>query len=95
MLDSVTGRGWIACGDAAMAFDPLSSQGIFNALYTGMKAGGAVSSAIGGDNSLLAAYGSRLSQIRAAYLQHRSQIYSSERRWPDAPFWKGIKAHES
>ena len=27
-LDCVSGRGWLAVGDAAMAFDPLSSQGL-------------------------------------------------------------------
>ncbi|MGW2088752.1 LodA/GoxA family CTQ-dependent oxidase [Streptomyces sp. NPDC001880] len=34
-LDRVHGDGWIAAGDAAVAFDPLSSQGILTALYTG------------------------------------------------------------
>lgn len=37
-IDPVAGDGWIAVGDAAMAFEPLSSQGILNAVATGMKA---------------------------------------------------------
>ncbi len=41
-LDHFWGPGWIAVGDAALSFDPLSSQGLFNALYSGMKAGQAV-----------------------------------------------------
>ena len=36
-LDSCCGTDWCAVGDAAAAFDPLSSQGIFNALYTGVR----------------------------------------------------------
>ena len=33
------GRGWCAVGDAALAFDPLSSQGIITALNAGMFLG--------------------------------------------------------
>lgn len=32
------GDGWIACGDAALAFDPLASQGLLNALATAKMA---------------------------------------------------------
>jgi hypothetical protein len=34
-LDPLTGPGWAAAGDAAVSFDPLSSQGILTALLTG------------------------------------------------------------
>ena len=36
-LEPTTGDGWFAAGDASMAFDPLSSQGLLNALYTGSR----------------------------------------------------------
>ena len=36
------GDGWVAAGDAACAFDPLSGQGIFKALDGGMRAAEAV-----------------------------------------------------
>jgi flavin-dependent dehydrogenase len=45
-LVQFAGPGWIAVGDAALSFDPLSSQGILNALYSGMKAGQAVDLAL-------------------------------------------------
>ncbi len=32
------GDGWLACGDAAVCFEPLSSQGILTALYSGRLA---------------------------------------------------------
>lgn len=35
-LDRMRGDHWIAVGDAALAFDPLSSKGISNALYIGL-----------------------------------------------------------
>eukprot|EP00479_Gromia_sphaerica_P013930 TRINITY_DN8021_c0_g1_i1.p1 TRINITY_DN8021_c0_g1~~TRINITY_DN8021_c0_g1_i1.p1 ORF type:complete len:60 (-),score=20.65 TRINITY_DN8021_c0_g1_i1:65-244(-) len=34
---------WIAVGDAAMSFDPLSSQGMVTALESGVKCGQALS----------------------------------------------------
>ncbi len=36
--ERTAGENWLAIGDAALAFDPLSSHGISNALYTAMKA---------------------------------------------------------
>ncbi len=38
-LDRIAGPGWAATGDAAAAFDPLSSQGIVTALVMGREAG--------------------------------------------------------
>ena len=38
-LDYASGRSWLAVGDAAMAFDPLSSQGLVQALASGIRAG--------------------------------------------------------
>ncbi len=37
-LQNVTGPGWLAVGDAALAFDPLSSQGVTWALESGLAA---------------------------------------------------------
>ncbi|EIW65208.1 FAD/NAD-P-binding domain-containing protein [Trametes versicolor FP-101664 SS1] len=36
---SARGRGWCAVGDAALAFDPLSSQGIITSLNSGLSLG--------------------------------------------------------
>lgn len=36
--ETPAGPGWAACGDAAMAFDPLASQGLLNAIRTGIAA---------------------------------------------------------
>ncbi|MGC2111535.1 MAG: hypothetical protein WA655_18610 [Candidatus Korobacteraceae bacterium] len=38
ILQPMGGCGWVAAGDAAMAFDPLSSQGITKALRSGKLA---------------------------------------------------------
>jgi flavin-dependent dehydrogenase len=51
-LDVFAGDKWLAVGDAAVAFDPLSSQGVFNALYTGLRAGEALRDYFSGDVSI-------------------------------------------
>jgi flavin-dependent dehydrogenase len=86
-LDRVSGRNWIAAGDAAITFDPLSSQGIFNALYTGMTAGRAVDAALDGDGAAIDAYGARIDEIERHYLQNLAAAYALETRWIDQPFW--------
>jgi flavin-dependent dehydrogenase len=86
-LDQFAGKGWLATGDAALSFDPLSSQGIFNALYTGMKAGHTVHAALSQEPDAVARYIARLEAIRSRYLHHHHLIYQTERRWRDRPFW--------
>jgi flavin-dependent dehydrogenase len=87
-LGCFTGKGWIAVGDAALSFDPVSSQGIFTALYTGMKAGQAVAEKLSGNSEPISDYEMRLAKIYEAYLQNRSAYYGVEQRWPTRPFWQ-------
>jgi flavin-dependent dehydrogenase len=47
LLSAAAGEGWIAVGDAACAFDPIASQGLFNALSSALVATGALLSAQG------------------------------------------------
>ena len=86
-LEPPAGEGWLATGDAALSFDPLSSQGILTALVTGLAAGEAVAAALGGDRSAVGAYVERLDAVRAAYERNRADYYALERRWPHEPFW--------
>ena len=50
-LDQVTGDNWLAIGDAAATFDPLSSQGVVKALRTGILASYAIGDWFKGDFS--------------------------------------------
>jgi flavin-dependent dehydrogenase len=87
-LARFAGPGWVAVGDAAVSFDPISSQGIFNALYTGMKAAQAVAANLAsGDASAVEAYAARLEEIRAVYLERHRLIYATESRWAASTFW--------
>jgi flavin-dependent dehydrogenase len=86
-LARVTGERWLAAGDAASAFDPLSSAGILKALYTGKIAAFAVLDLLGGNPCGFERYRAHVEGGYAAYLTTRTWFYNEERRWPNAPFW--------
>lgn len=88
MLRPILGNGWVAAGDAACSFDPLSSQGILTALFTGLMAGRAVAATLDGNDGALVAYAAQLRAVRAAYQRNHRMYYGRERRWPDNPFWR-------
>lgn len=87
-LDNFAGDGWLAAGDAALSFDPLSSQGILNALFTGMEAGRALDARLAGDADAVTRYARRLATIYEVYLRNLADFYSFEERWTDHPFWR-------
>lgn len=87
-LEPCAGDGFLAAGDAALAFDPLSSQGLLNAIFTGLAAAEAADSHLAGDATALPRYRDTIAQVATAYRTHLAQWYGMERRWPEAPFWK-------
>ena len=82
-LDRITGPGWAAAGDAAVAFDPLSSQGIVTALVMGRAAGRLAAGHIS-----CADYEAKYASVLEEHLALREAYYGSERRWPEAAFWR-------
>jgi flavin-dependent dehydrogenase len=86
-LDCLSGDGWIACGDAALSFDPISGQGIFNALHGGMTAGLAIDDRLKGDSARLDEYSKQIDNVRRFYVARCRGTYHRERRWVDEPFW--------
>ena len=87
-LDCVSGRGWLAVGDAAMAFDPLSSQGLMQALASGIYAGEAVSGHLAGEAAAMDKYDIRAYDAFREYSRLRAVYYGRERRWPQSVFWQ-------
>lgn len=87
-LERVAGAGWLAAGDAATSFDPLSSQGILTAAYSGLKAGRALHSHLSGDFEALRAYELRIGAVYDGYLDNRVECYRFEGRWPQSEFWR-------
>ncbi|WP_457034146.1 NAD(P)/FAD-dependent oxidoreductase, partial [Kitasatospora sp. P5_F3] len=87
-LDTPVGAGWLAVGDAATAFDPVSSQGILTALHTGMTGGLALHAHLDGDPAALDSYRTNVRALLAAYRRNHHAVYALERRWADRPFWQ-------
>jgi flavin-dependent dehydrogenase len=87
-LANPCGKDWCAVGDAALAFDPLSSQGLFNALYTGLRGGEAAAAALDGNVMALAAYRDRLAMVRDAYRNNLIRYHRMETRFRDHAFWR-------
>ena len=87
-LDPCCGAGWCAVGDAALAFDPLSSLGIFNALYTGVRGAETIIKALNGDDTVLPAYREHISGIVRTYRTNLEHYYGLEARFCENPFWK-------
>ncbi|MFI5529881.1 FAD-dependent oxidoreductase [Kitasatospora sp. NPDC051853] len=87
-LDVPLGPDWLAVGDAATAFDPVSAQGVLTALHTGASAGRALHAHLAGDGAALTAHQQNTDALRAAYRRNRHAVYAQERRWPDRPFWQ-------
>lgn len=85
--DPATRSGWLAVGDAALSLDPLSSRGIFNALYTGVSGGMSAYRMLTGEPDAASEHVAGLDRIAASYDRHLAMIYGAETRWPDRPFW--------
>ncbi len=86
-LAALYGDAWIACGDAAISFDPLSSQGIYTAMYSGMMAARAIAGSVRGDALALANYAAWLDEIRRVYRDRLADSYAMVERWPESRFW--------
>jgi flavin-dependent dehydrogenase len=72
-LEPCRGEGWAACGDAAMAFDPLSSQGLLGAMAGGHMLAEALLAEERGP--ALADYSGRLDEIWRLYRARRCAFY--------------------
>lgn len=93
-LDAAAGEGWLAVGDAASTFDPLSSQGVLKALRSGIYAAYAAGDLLSkGDDAGMRRYPAFVEREFEAYLRTRAQYYADERRWPEHPFWRRRHAH--
>ena len=84
----VTGPDWMAIGDAALALDPLSGQGVYNSIETGTRSSSTIARYFDGDSSAMAEYESWVDETYQSYLTVRSQLYGTVLRWPRSRFWK-------
>ncbi len=87
-LRPVCGARWLAVGDAAASYDPLSGQGIVKALASGMRAAQAISARLAGDAAALRDYEAQVVADFERAMALRQAYYAHETRWPESPFWR-------
>ena len=98
-LNQVTGPQWAALGDAAISFDPLSSQGMFNAMANAMQLSGLIKAhnlihhpTANTVRTFNEVYTYQIDQVWNHFLNHKHIFYRQEQRWINAPFWQ--RRHE-
>jgi hypothetical protein len=88
--EAVIGSNWIRVGDAAMAVDPLSGNGIFQALSSALQAPAVIRTLLhDGSNAALAArfHRQRIETLFYRFARIGRDFYAQESQWPDQPFW--------
>ena len=93
ILDKIAGENWIAAGDAASTFDPLSSQGIFKSLRSGIFAAYATMNYFDNELRGIEKYRWLVENEYQEYLKQRQYFYRLENRWPDSAFWQRRQAN--
>ena len=97
-LRDFCGDAWMAVGDAAQAYDPLSSQGIDKALRTASHAGhmihyaltdcGQEAAGLDSRNTYIHQYDAQQQQLWQAYWSQRDFYYGIQPRWSEQAFWQ-------
>jgi len=83
----IADHGKLMVGDAAFAIDPLSGQGTYAALESGIRAAEVISKYHSMGNRALVDYASHERQRFDQLLVERAAYYRLEQRWPNSPFW--------
>jgi flavin-dependent dehydrogenase len=84
------GADWIRVGDAAMAVDPLSGNGIFQSLSSALVAPAVINTLLRQPDSAELAcrfYQDRLDHLFMRFARTGRDFYRMEGRWPHRPFW--------
>jgi flavin-dependent dehydrogenase len=88
-LDKVCSSDWLAVGDAASAYDPLSSQGIVKSLRSGIFASYAIADSLSrSDDAGLARFEKFVGREFDSYLRAHARYCAEETRWPESEFWR-------
>ncbi len=82
----ISGEGWLAVGDAAATFDPLSSQGLASAVLMGSRAGAAI--AHSDRERAIEAWVEADAMLVAEHADLRNHYALLETRWPESSFWR-------
>jgi len=87
----VCGDNWIRVGDAAMAVDPLSGNGIFQSLSSALQAPTVINTLLCKPERMALArrfHQQRVEQLFLRFARIGRDFYADEQRWLDQPFWQ-------
>lgn len=87
----VGGDNWIRVGDAAMAVDPLSGNGVFQSLSSALQAPVVINTLLRiPERAALAQrfHRQRVEQLFLRFARIGRDFYADEQRWLDQPFWQ-------
>lgn len=86
-LEKPYGENWLAVGDAAFSYDPISSYGITSALASGYYGAHAIASKLLNEEDAFISYHYVLENASRSYLQKLTHQYSMEKRWIHSFYW--------
>lgn len=87
----VAGARWLRVGDAAMAVDPLSGNGIFQALSSALQAPAVIHTLLRFPARAALArtfHRQRIEHLFFRFARIGRDFYAGEDRWPTQPFWQ-------
>jgi hypothetical protein len=88
-LSRLSGKRWIAVGDAAASHDPLSSSGIVRALDSGIFGARAVAAALIQDRrDEIIHYEARMRDGFERFAATWARYYGMEQRFPESAYWR-------
>ena len=90
-LDKIVGSHWLAVGDAASAYDPITSQGIIKSMSDARFAAGTIKKFLASAGNELAIYQRMIADRFTQYTAMRRYFYQLENRWPRSTFWRGFQ----
>ncbi|EJM23983.1 flavin-dependent dehydrogenase [Pseudomonas sp. GM21] len=91
LCPQVCGQHWIRVGDAAMAVDPLSGNGIFQSLSSALQAPVVINTLLRKPERTALAkrfHQQRVEQLFLRFARIGRDFYADEQRWADHPFWQ-------
>ncbi|WP_044874228.1 FAD-dependent monooxygenase [Pseudomonas sp. LFM046] len=91
LFHEASGANWLRVGDAAMAVDPLSGNGIFQSLSSALQAPAVINTMIKcPERAELARqfHQRRVEHLFLRFARTGRDFYALEQRWPDQPFWR-------
>jgi flavin-dependent dehydrogenase len=92
-MTPAAGVGWMAVGDAALARDPISGDGLASALRSACHGADVVAAALAGDTSVWAAAAGYTDAVASRYRRQRLDLYRvAQKRWPTSAFWRRFAA---